>query len=324
VHQVTIDNIRAAAGVIQPVFRESPQFLSRPLSRELGCELAVKVETFNPLGSFKGRGADFFLSRYRNTGTPIVCASAGNFGQGIAYCARRRGISAIVFAAENANPLKVDRMRSFGAHVELRGRDFDDAKSHARNFAAEKGYTFVEDGREPAIAEGAGTIAVEIERFRRDHGLPEYQIALVPLGNGALLAGMAAWLKQHSPSTRVIGVCAAQAPAMALSMGSPDHSPVVTDSTNTIADGIAVRVPVPEALEELQGRIDEVITVGEDSLITAMRLLFQNHGLVSEPAGAAGLAALVEYSDRFKGARIVTPICGSNITSEQMRKWLLR
>ena len=323
-HHVTVDNIHAAAEVIQPIFLDSPQFVSAPLSREFGCELTLKVETFNPLGSFKGRGTDFFLSRYRNIDAPIVCASAGNFGQGIAYCARQRGISAIVFAAENANPLKVERMRSFGAHVELRGRDFDDAKSHARNFAAEKGYTFVEDGREPAIAEGAGTIALEIERFRRGHGLPEYQFALVSLGNGALLAGMAAWLKEYSPGTRVIGVCAAQAPAMALSLSSPRSTPVITDSAATIADGIAVRVPVPEALEELHGRIDEVITVSEDSLIAAMRLLFQNHGLVSEPAGAAGLAALVESSDRFKGSRIVTPICGSNITPEQMRRWLLR
>ena len=221
----------------------------------------------------------------------------------------------IVFAAETANPRKLARMRELGANVRLAGCDFDEAKQHARVFAHETGTWFIEDGREPAISEGAGTIALELCRWPH-----AFDFVLAPLGNGALLAGMGTWMKVHSPATRRIGVCAAGAPAMALSINS--GAPESTESVATIADGIAVRVPVPEALTDLSGVVDEVLLVEDEALVEAMQLLFRRHGLMVEPAGVAGLAAVISYPERFRGSTVATPLCGANLTSEQIMQWL--
>jgi len=270
--------------------------------------LILKVETVNPIRSFKGRGADFLVSGLPNDSPALVCASAGNFGQGMAYAARKRGFRLIVFAAETANCLKLDRMRQLGAEVRLAGCDFDQAKESARAFAEETGARFIEDGREPAISEGAGTIAMELGR-----SVHAFDFALAPLGNGALLAGIGTWMKATAPATRMIGVCAAGAPSMALSLR---HQKIeCTESVTTIADGIAVRVPVPGALADLAGVVDEVLLVEDQALIEAMQLVFRQHGLLVEPAGVAGLAAAITFRDRFQGATVVTPLCGGNLTA---------
>jgi len=260
--------------------------------------VVLKVETINPIRNFKGRGADFLFHNLPAGAPKLVCASAGNFGQGMAYAARKRNHPLIVFAAETANRLKVARMRELGAEVRLAGGDFDAAKEHARRFADETGTEFIEDGREPAISEGAGTIAVELCRWPH-----AFDFALIPLGNGALLAGIGHWMKAHSPSTRIIGVCAAGAPAMALSLkhGAPES----TESISTIADGIGVRVPVPEALIDVAKVVDEVLLVSDDAMIAASRMLFREHGLLVEPP--AGLAAAIAFRERFRGASVVTP-----------------
>jgi threonine dehydratase len=278
--------------------------------------VVLKVETVNPIRSFKGRGTDFLVSSLPAESPALVCASAGNFGQGMAYAARKRSLPLVVFAAETANRLKLDRMRELGADVRLAGRDFDEAKQHARAFANDTGAHFIEDGREAAIAEGAGTIAVELARWPHP-----FDFALIPLGNGALLAGIGTWMKANSPATRRIGVCAAGAPSMALSL--QHGAPRSTESVATIADGIAVRVPVPEALADLVDVVDEVLLVDDQSLIAAMQLVFRQHGLVVEPAGVAGLAAAITFRDQFRGASVVTPLCGGNLTAEQVRDWLL-
>lgn len=312
-----MEKIEAAARSIDPVFLNTPQFQSQGLSNELGMQLVLKIETVNPIRCFKGRGADFFAAQLPAWGSPrLVCASAGNFGQGLAYAARKRGFKLVVFAAEMANPLKLQRIRELGAEVRLFGNDFDAAKEQARVFAEETAACFVEDGREPAIAEGAGTIALELCRWA-----DPFDFALVPLGNGALLAGIGRWMKAHSPATRIVGVCAAGAPAMAISLREKKMQS--TPSAVTIADGIAVRVPVPEALVELEDVVDEVLLVDDEALVAAMQLLFRHHGLVVEPAGAAGLAAALICADRFRDARVVTPLCGGNMTPEQTRSWLL-
>jgi len=231
----------------------------------------------------------------------------------MAYAARKRGIPLVVFAAETANRLKLDRMRELGAEVRLAGCDFDAAKDHARAFAEETGAQFIEDGREPAISEGAGTITVELCRWPQP-----FDVALIPLGNGALLAGIGHWMKAHSPSTRIIGVCAKGAPAMARSLASGKIES--TESISTIADGIGVRVPVPEALSDLAGVVDEVLLVEDDAMIAATQLLFRRHGLLIEPP--AGLAAALTFRDRFQGTLIATTLCGGNLTAEQIRQWL--
>src|SRR5438094_3638027 len=205
---IEVERIARARAAIDPVFKDTPQFVSEPLSELLGLRLLVKVESVNPIRSFKGRGADWFLQTLESEGD-LVCASAGNFGAALACAARGRGRRLTVFAATTANQLKIARMRALGAEVRLEGKDFDAAKDAARRHAEGIGAVFVEDGAVDAIAEGAGTIAAELTDW------PEpVDAVVVPVGNGALINGIAAWLRARSPATRVIGVCPEGGPSM--------------------------------------------------------------------------------------------------------------
>jgi threonine dehydratase len=309
--------IEEARTAIDPIFLDSPQFRSDALSESLGSDVSVKIECLNPLRSFKGRGASYFTHLHAETAPfPWVCASAGNFGQGLAFAARLRGIPLEVFAAETANPFKVSRMRSLGAEVKLVGRDFDSAKEIARAYAAERRATFVEDGRDPAITEGAGTIGIEILRSGN-----RFDSVLIPLGNGALLNGIGVWLKEHSPATAVLGVAAARAPAMERSFRA--KKPVVLEEpVLTIADGVATRVPVPEAVETMLRVADDVLLVEEDAIAAAMRVLFLQLGLVVEGAGAITLAAATSFRERFLGQRLLLVIGGGNADERDIQRYL--
>src|SRR5258708_35514989 len=278
ISRLSLEKIEAAAGAIDPVFLNTPQFQSDALSHHLGVSMVLKVETVNPIRCFKGRGADFFLSCLPARPSRLVCSSAGNFGQGLAYAARKRGFQVVVFAVESASPMKVGCMRQLGAEVRLFGRDMGEAKEQARAFADQTQARFVEDGREPEITEGAGTIAIELCRW-----IHPFEVLLGPVGDGALIRGIGSWMKVHFPATRIVGVCAAGAPAMAISLRQGKLCS--TESVSTIADGIAVRVPVPDALNDFNELVDDMLMVEDAQLVEAMQLVFRHHGLVTEPAG---------------------------------------
>jgi threonine dehydratase len=313
-HRLSLERIAQAATVIDPVFLDSPQFRAEPLEPRFDCRVVVKVETVNPIRSFKGRGAEYFTATL--DGRPhLVCATAGNFGQGMAYAARARGLSLTIFTSVSANPMKIARMRAFGADVRSVGADYDDAHRAASAFAEAIGGRLVEDGRDRAIAEGAGTIGQELLRW------PEpFDDILVPVGDGALLGGVARWVKAHRPSTQVIGVVAAGAPAMERSWRAGRVQQL--DRADTIADGIAVRAPFAEALADITGLVDDMLLVDDEQFVTAMRLAYEELGVVLEPSGAAGLAALLTYHDRFSGKLTGTILTGGNITVQQMEQWL--
>ena len=312
--RLSLERIAQAATIIDPVFLDSPHYRAEALEQQLGCRLVVKVETLNPIRSFKGRGAEYRVATL--DGRPhLACATAGNFGQGMAFAARKRGLPITIFASLNANPQKVERMRAFGADVRLVGEDVDAAHLAARAFAAESGAQLVEDGRDAAISEGAGTIGVELLRW------PEpFDAILVPLGDGALLAGVARWVKAHQHDTQMIGVCASGAPAMERSWRAGQVQDL--GRAETIADGIAVTMPFPEALGDLMGLVDDMLLVDDHALVAAMRQAHQELGVVLEPAGAAGLAALLTYRERFSGQLIGTILSGGNITVQHMQQWL--
>jgi threonine dehydratase len=311
---ISVDRIDEAARVIDPAFLRTPQFDCEPLSRRLGVTTILKVESVNPIRSFKGRGADYLLHRLGGDARPIVCATAGNFGQGMAYACRKRGIKITVFAPHTANPLKLDRMRNLGAKIELEVGDFDQAKDAARRHADETGELFVEDGKLGAIAEGAGTMAVELTQHREP-----FDAVFVPLGNGSLVNGVGTWFKHRSNATRVIAVCAKDAPSMALSYraGKPTDAP-----STSIADGIAVRVPVPEAVEAMRHTVDEVVLVTDDDMLQWIRHLHTDAGLVVEPSGAAGIAAIANARERYRDARVAAVLTGGNLTDQQIKTWL--
>jgi threonine dehydratase len=308
--RLTAAHIQAATRTIPAVLQHTPLLPAPALSRRLGCAITLKDESSGALGSFKGRGVEHFLAtRDDDPGVDLVCASAGNFGLALAAACQRRGRSATVFVAQTASAYKVQRIRDSGARIIVAGADFDAAKDAARRFASDNNQRFVEDGAELAISAGAGTIALEM--FAAD---PAFDAIVVPLGNGALLAGMGCWIRSQAPALRIIGVVAAGAPIMAecLRQGRV-VSPPSQLGVATIADGIAVRVPVPEAVEDLRGRVDDVLIVDDDALREAMVWLQQDSGLTVEPAAAAGVAAIAAHRQHFAGQRVATVITGANV-----------
>ena len=271
----------------------------------------LKNETENPIRSFKGRGAQAFVRGALSAGEPLVTASAGNFGQALALAAVERGHPVTVFAAASASPVKLAAMERLGATVILGGDDFDAAKARGKAWAAARGVRFVEDGAEPAIAEGAGTIAVELQRQAA------VDAVFVPIGNGALAAGVGAWYRHAAPEVRVVGVVAAAAPCMLLSLRA--RRVIETATAATIADGVAVRQPVPAALEVLYGVVDDVVAVTEDEIVSALRLLHTAAGLEVEPAAALGVAAIARAARDRPGLRAATIVTGANVTADRRR-----
>lgn len=313
-YRLSIDRIQEAATAIDPVFVNTPQFISESLSQLLELSLVVKIETLNPIRSFKGRGAEVLVSRVK-PGTQLYCASAGNFGQAMAYSCRKRDVPLTVYASTRANPLKLERMKSLGAEVILFGDDFDAAKLEAKRKSKEANATFVEDSLDIETLEGAGTIGLELLRFPG-----KIDTIVIALGNGAMFNGVARVVKHFRPETKLVVVQAKGASAM---IDSWRASRVVRyASTNTISDGIAVRIPVPQALEDMKGLVDEAILVDDASTIRAMRLIHEHVGVVSEPSGAVGLAAILENPLFFRNQTVATIVCGGNLTREQMGEWL--
>jgi threonine dehydratase len=303
--ELALERIEAAARAINPLFRDSPQFVDSQLSAALGREVLVKVEIANPLGSFKGRGADF-LVRGLERDRELVCSTAGNFGQAIAYAGRAHGLAVHVFAPAAITAGKLARIRALDAAVTVVDGDGATAKAAARDHAAASAQrTFVEDGREPAIAEGAGTIGIELL------AAGPLDAVVVPVGDGALIAGVGRWVKAHSPATRIIGVGASGAPAMALSWraGRP-----VSASADTVAGTIATSDPVPEGVARMRGLVDDFVLVDDEDMIAAAGLIAGTLGLLLEPAGAAGIATIRRHP--IKGERIATVLTGHGPPAE--------
>ncbi len=305
---LSVRRIEEATRTIDPVFLNTPQYADEQLNAALARNVVVKVETANPLRSFKGRGADFFMGRV-DPGSTVVCSSTGNFGQAMAYAGRRRGIAVEVFVPENVNPVKLARMRAFGARVTPVGADSAASEAVARDYVAgREGCVYVEDGKEMAIAEGAGTIGVELIQAG------PFDAVVLPVGDGALITGVARWIKDCAPQTRIIGVCASGAPCMALSWRA--RKPVSTERSDTIAEGIEVRVPVPESVVRLVALVDDMVLVDDRDLLEAMQLSVQTLGLLLEPSGAAGLAAIRVHN--LAGDRLATVLTGSNLRPEHL------
>jgi threonine dehydratase len=308
--------IRSARERIHPAFLDAPQYVHDGLSERAGRPVIVKVESVNPIGAFKGRGTWLALGELARRGTarpdrPIVVASTGNFGQGVAFAGRAFGIPVTVFADEHANPTKLDRIRRFGAEVVLAGRDFDAAREASRTHARERGALLLVDGEDPWIACGAGTMAVEVTDAIERSVLPAPSVAYVPVGNGALIVGIGAWLRHAQPGCRIVGVQAEAAPSMTLSWR--EGRPIATPTAATFAEGIASRVPVPEALEMMAGRVDEMTLLSEDELHDAQAELTSALGITVEGAAAASWAALL--ADREAAGPALVIVTGSNVVA---------
>jgi threonine dehydratase len=306
--------IRAARDRIDPAFVGSPQYIHEGLTGRLGVPVIVKVETVNPIRSFKGRGTWLAVNGLAAeeriaADRPVVCVSAGNFGQGVAYAARALGVPAIVFVSRRANRGKVERMRALGAEVIEAGEDFDAARAAADDYLAEHDVELLVDGDDVRISTGAGTMALEVTDAAEAGNLPAPVLASIPVGNGALINGAGAWLRHALPVCRVIGIQAAKADAMVRSFRA--GRPIDTASADTYADGIAARVAIPAAVERMSGRVDEMRTVSEAQLHEAQAILTEELGITVEGAAAAAWAGLVT-GPRPDGPALMI-VTGSNV-----------
>jgi threonine dehydratase len=293
------ERIQAALEWIDPIFRDTPQFVDQELAAALEREVVVKVETMNPIGSFKARGASV-LARQLDPSRTWVCSTAGNFGQALAYLARQRRASVHVFVSPRVPTYKVARMRALGANVER--HDDPEAAAYDHTAGSDERILVV-DGREPAMAEGAGTIGVELA------SAGPLDTVIVQVGDGALISGVACWLKSVAPQARIVGVCASGAPAMARSFAAGHAVPV--DGEGTIATAIAVTDPVPESVARVTALVDEIVLVDDDDLRAAMAVIGESLGLVVEPAGAAGVAALLRHGRTVEGERMAVILTGA-------------
>lgn len=298
-----LSRIEQAASVIDPVFLGSPQYEDRWLDEAVGRRVVVKVETLNPIRSFKGRGTDWFFHTANGVSEHgVVCASSGNFGQAVAYNARKRDIPVDVYTSTGVNPDKKARMEALGARVLPVGADGADAKAIGKQAAADTGRRFVEDGGDAAIAEGAGTIGVELLRTE------SFDTVVLPVGDGALVTGVARWVKEHRPDVRVVGVCAEGAPSMVLSWRAGEV--VTTAAADTIADGTSISVPVPESVTRLTALVDDMVLVTDDDLRAMLPVVARTVGVLAEPSGVVGLTAIAKHD--LPGERFATVITGAN------------
>ncbi|MCE0494872.1 pyridoxal-phosphate dependent enzyme [Vibrio salinus] len=307
-HRISLSAIQQAAIEIDPVFTHSPLSKSDFFSRRLSTNIWLKDETQNPIGCFKGRGAENFFSstKPQNNPVPIVCASVGNWGLALAWSCHKRNFPLYVFVSENANQNKVQKIKALGAKIITAGNDFDAAKQKAKDFSIKKGYDFLEDGKDVSVSEGAGSIAVELFSNGK-----HFDAVYVPLGNGALINGVSRWIKACSPMTKVIGVVPEGADSMFLSW--KQGQVILRETVNTIADGLAVRTPIPEAVGDMKGIVDDIILVSDKLILKAMEYAEKNESIILEPSGAAGLAGILsDRNEKNLNGNIAVLLTGAN------------
>ncbi|MDQ4130116.1 MAG: threonine ammonia-lyase [Actinomycetota bacterium] len=301
------DQVRAAARVLHDVVQATPVQPSRTLSRLAGVEVLLKCENLQRTGSFKLRGAYHRIARLEEgeRAGGVVCASAGNHAQGVALAASLQGVPAIVFMPEQAPLPKVEATSSYGAEIRLVGASFDEALGAASELAEREGRVFVHPFEHPHVIAGQGTVGLELLAQ-----VPAMGTVVVPVGGGGLVSGVAVAIKDARPQVRVVGVQAEGAAAFPASLAAGE--PRRVEQCETIADGIAVSKPGRLTLAHVRTLVDEVVTVDDSTIARALVLLLERAKLVVEPAGAAGVAALL--AGRFAAQPpVVAVLTGGNL-----------
>ncbi|MFD6268982.1 threonine ammonia-lyase [Nocardia asteroides] len=307
---VGIDRIEAAARLLAPVIRRTPTVGSRVLSERVGTQVLLKCENLQRTGSFKPRGAYNRIAHLpaAERARGVVAASAGNHAQGVAWSAAELGITSTVFMPVGASLPKLVATRAYGAEVHQVGDTIDESLSAAQEFADRTGATLIHPFDHPDIVAGQATVALEILEQ-----VPDVGTVVVPTGGGGLLAGVVVALRALAPHVEVIGVQAADAAAWpdSLAAGKPVRVPRMA----TMADGIAVGLPGAVPFAHVAEHVREIVTVDEDALSKALLLCLERAKLVVEPAGAAGVAALLTSTlrERALPGPVVTILTGGNI-----------
>jgi threonine dehydratase len=305
---IDLDTLEAAAALVHRVVPPTPEYCWPLLSRRLGAELWVKHENHTPIGSFKIRGGLVYLDAVRRSQPDIrgiVTATTGNHGQSIALAATRLGVDATIVVPHGNSIEKNRAMAAFGARLVEAGHDFQAAFEHATELAERENRHFV-NSYDPLLVRGVASYGLELFR-----AVPDLDVVYVPIGLGSGISGVIAARDALGLRTEIAGVVAANAPTYALSFAA--GAPVSTNSADTMAGGLAVRVPDPEALDVIRRGAARIVTVSEAEMRRAMRILFSDTHNVAEGAGAAALAAALQERSRLAGKRVAVVQSGGNI-----------
>jgi len=309
--QPTLDLVRSAREALAKRLSATRLVGASYLSKVSGRNIFLKLETDLPTGSFKVRGALYTLALrlQRSPLHEVVTHSTGNHGAAVAYAAKVLGVRAKIFLPERCNPVKRARIAFFGAEIVEKGRDIAEAwKLATEECASNPGAFFLNDATDPDLPAATGVIGLEILEQ-----LPQVQAIIVPVGDSALLRGVASAAKQISPGVRIIGVQAEQAPSYFLSWKSGKI--VTTDSCDTVADGLATRTPVQANLELIRAMADDFVLVSEDELLRSIEILLLEEHVVAEAAGAASTAALLKSNGLPENVEnIVLVVSGANVS----------
>ncbi|WP_426256138.1 threonine ammonia-lyase [Sphingomonas sp. DC2300-3] len=314
---VSIDDVYAAHARIRDAIVRTPTLISKTLSEMTGATVFLKFENLQFTAAYKERGALNTLLQLSPEARAkgVIAASAGNHAQGLAYHANRLGIPATIVMPRTTPTVKVTQTEGHKAKVVLEGDTFDAAYAHARVLEAECGFTFVHPFDDPRVIAGQGTVAVEMLE-----DVPSLDTLLIPIGGGGLISGNSVVARASDHPIEVIGVQAELFP----SMYNRIRGTALPCAGDTLAEGIAVKEPGGITSRMVAELVDDIVLVGERNLEEAVSLLLQIEKTVVEGAGAAGLAALMAYPERFKGRTVGIVLCGGNIDTRLLANVLLR
>lgn len=307
---VDINKIEKAAETIKDLVKKTPLVLSNRLSKEFEAKVYIKREDQQEVRSYKIRGAYNLLSSLtrEEQKSGVVCASAGNHAQGVAMSAAKLGIHATIFMPVVTPLQKINRVKNFGGEsveIRLEGNNFDESNENAQRFCKQKESVFVHPFDDERVIAGQGTVGKEI--FDE---LPGINYILVPIGGGGLVSGISTYLKSKNDSVRVIGVEPIGASGMEKSLR--EGKVVTLDSIDTFVDGVAVKTVGQKTFAICKKYVDDIVLVPEGKVCTTMIELYQNEGIVSEPAGALSISALDAIRDKIKGKTVVCILSGGN------------
>ncbi len=300
------DDIVLAAQRLQGHLLKTPCVASQTLSDITGAQVFLKFENLQFTASFKERGACNKLAQLspEQSARGVIAMSAGNHAQGVAYHAQRLGLRAVIVMPRFTPGVKVERTRGFGAEVILHGDTLEEARSHAMELARSQSMTFVHPYDDEAIVAGQGTVALEMLQE-----VPDLDTLVIAVGGGGLISGMATVARALRPGMEVVGVQTVRFPAMVNAIKGTQHP----QGSSSIAEGIAVGTPGQITQDIIRKRVDDLVLVDEGDIEQALVMLLEVEKTLVEGAGAAGLAALLKYPERFRGKRVGLVLCGGNI-----------
>jgi threonine dehydratase len=307
---ITLADVQAARERVRESIYYSPCAHSQMLSDLTGRKVFLKLENLQMTGSFKERGAlnRIALLTPEQAAHGVIAASAGNHAQGVAHHATKRGIRSLIVMPQQTPLVKVTATRNFGAEVVLHGANYDEAFAEAMRLREIRGMNFIHAFDDAAVMAGQGTIGLELMEQ-----VPGLEAVVVPIGGGGLIGGIACAIKETRPEIKVIGVQTARLPSMVRAI--EQHGPVTLDPATTIADGIAVRRAGEVTFPVVDRYVDEIVTVDEDEIASAILVLLEREKTLAEGAGAVALAALLQGRTTLipEGARTAVVVCGGNI-----------